>query len=86
MSLEAKALVDAMLEVLFAGMQFIELDYRSIRCLCKFLVGHTEITTVNVCQIACGCGHWIMSLFLTPDFQIIFGGTYFLAVEQILMA
>jgi len=47
-------------------MQFIELDYKSIGYLWKFLVGHTEIKTVNVCQTACGCGHWIMSVFLNP--------------------
>jgi hypothetical protein len=46
-------------------MQFIELDYKSIRCLWKFLVGHAEITTVNVCQTTPGCGHWIMSVSLT---------------------
>jgi hypothetical protein len=67
-------------------MQFIELDYKSIRCWWKFLVGHTEITTLNVRQATCGCGHWIMSVFLTPDFQTILRGTYFLAVKQILMA
>jgi len=59
-------------------MRFIELDYKSIRCLWKFLVGHTEITTVNVCQTTRGCGHWIMNVFLNPNFQTILGETYFL--------
>lgn len=67
-------------------MQFTELDYKSIMCLWKFLVGHTEITRANIRQTTRGCGHWIMSVFLTANFQTILGGTYFIAVEQILMA
>jgi hypothetical protein len=56
--------------------QFIELDYKSIRCLWKFHHGHTEITTVNVRQTTRGCGHWFMSVFLTPDFLTILGITW----------